>query len=1172
MNSKSLKILIVENCAEDRALYRRYLKQDSQYSYTILESETAESGLAQCGKANPDLILLNSSLPDLDSLEFIRMVRELKGMSQPPIVVLIGEENQAIALQAMKSKIDHYWLKSQLTQEQFLTNVHQTLEVALPPRQPIPKRRIAIVEDSIPAQKTYKRYLKAAPDYDYECYLFRTGERFLEWYKTHRIDAVLLDYDLPDLDGLAVLHHLQNQQLIPKTPVIIITGCGNETLAVQVMKSGAKDYLIKGKLTANKLRDAVNAVIVQNELDGQLCQSQQREHLLGTIALRIRQSLNLQTILDTTVEEVRQFLECDRVVVFQLNPDMSGQVVAASASSGWPSLLGFTIEEPCFYQLSKTLFLQGQARGIDNIYKADISDCHLKFHEKLQIQASLSVPILLTSERERTQKHRGKLRLAKSAHTPSPSVQLWGLLIAHQCHQPRHWHKHHVELMIDLSIQIAVGIQQALLFDQVQQEITERKLAEEALACQLKHTRLLQQITQHIRQTLETKKIFETAAFRVGRAFQVNRCIIHSYTPQPISKIPVVAEYLAGDFDSLLGQDIPISGNPHAEKVLAQEEAVVCNHVYDDPLLKSMQHLLQKFKIQSMLSVRTSYQGQINGLISLHQCDRDREWTSDEILLLKAVAAQVGIAIAQAELLEREKQQRNQLEQQNQALEKATQVAEAANRAKSEFLANMSHEIRTPMNSILGFGDLLEKLLTEPQPKSYIQAINSSSKTLLTLINDILDLSKIEAGKLELNYEPLNLHQLIHEIYQMFSQKASEKNLSLLIAIDETVPTGIIFDEIRLRQILFNLLSNALKFTEQGQVKLSVHWQEGLANQRDRIGAQSAQSPLSLESCLTLVIEDTGIGIAIDKQETIFESFVQSEGSISRKYGGTGLGLSITQRLTHLLHGTIELKSELGKGSTFTLNFPQVDVTNLPKIQAQPVMSNEHLNNFQSATVLVVDDVSSNLDLIAGYFEETHHQLLLTDNGATAIEYAQTYHPDLILLDLWMPNLNGREVTDYLKQQQSTQNIPIIIVTASIRPEDEAFLKPLCQGFLRKPVSYFQLVEGLKPILPRLNPENHPKDTAKTRGRMEIKRLPELLEKLRTETEPIWQNVQMALKRRDIITFIQHLNQLASEHQCQTLQDYATELETQVKAFDWDLLPGTIDEFPQILETLRIKN
>ena len=1261
MNSKTFTILIVDDFAEDREVYRRYLLKDPEYNYTIFESETGEEAFDMCRQVQPDLILVDYHLPDLDGLDFIRILRQLKGVGTPQFLLLTGLGNEQVALEAMKSKVYNYLVKGELNAERFIASVREALEAKNPSNSPLPTRIIAIVDDSSEDRETYKRYLRADPNYLYEFHCFETGEDLLNWVENHHADAILLDYILPELNGLEVFYQLQSLQKTSQIPVLMLTGYGNEYLVVKAMKAGIKDYLTKSKLTSENLRYAINSVLEQANLHNQLRDSEERERLLGTITLRIRHSFNLQTILDTTVEEVREFLQCDRVVIYQLHPDMSGEVVAASAAPEWASLLGWKLSEPCFYELSKNQFLQSQPRVIDNIYEVSLSDCNLQFHQDLQIQANLIVPILLIPE-------------------SAPDLQLWGLLIAHQCAAPRHWKHKEVELMEDVAIQLAVGIQQALLVEHLKQEnrerrktaaalsvyqkivssskeamsfidlnytyravnsfyeqrfglpidqivgctvaeivgenlfintikpyldrslageeihyehwvnfertgeelleisyyphyessgeisgvvvitrnITDRKVAEDALARQLEHSRLLQQITEQIRETLDTQEIFQTAALTIGAAFKVNRCIIHSYIATPEPRIPIVAEYLAGEFVSLLGTDIPIEGNCHAQQVLAQKEAVVSNNVYEDPLFQSVQHLCQQLEIKSMLAVSTSWQGQVNGIIGLHQCDRYRQWTPDEIALFEAVAAQLGIAIAQAQLLEIEKQQRQELQRQNQALETATQAAQAASRAKSEFLANMSHEIRTPMNAILGFCELLQKLVTEPQQKSYLQSIDAGGQTLLALINDILDLSKIEAGKIELDYEPINLRLLINEIQQIFSQKVIQKNLSFLIDIESTVPTKILLDGIRLRQILFNLVGNAIKFTEQGYIKISVRWQN-----REDSEVEVTIPPTS--HLLTITIEDTGIGIAPEQQQQIFEPFVQSEASINRKYGGTGLGLSITQRLMQLLGGTIEVQSQVSQGSTFTLNFPQISPVDMELIQVQPVEIEQNLDQFPAATVLVIDDVQSNLDLIAGHFAGTKHRLLFAQNGENGIELAQTHLPDVILLDLWMPGLNGLDVAYRLKQQASTQDIPIVIITASIRPEDEVFLKPLCQGFLRKPVSYSQVFEALKSIL---LPLDLVAEVGKTQ-KVEIERLPELLQKLQIEAETTWLELQKTMKRRSLQEFSDRLNQWASEHHCQILQQYTTKLDNQLKAFDWERLPQTLKEFSSIIKSLE---
>ncbi len=245
-------------------------------------------------------------------------------------------------------------------------------------------------------------------------------------------------------------------------------------------------------------------------------------------------------------------------------------------------------------------------------------------------------------------------------------------------------------------------------------------------------------------------------------------------------------------------------------------------------------------------------------------------------------------------------------------LKKSKELAEAANQTKSEFLASMSHEIRTPLNAILGFTQILSPLLEVPQQKEYLDSIHTSAKSLLCLINDILDLSKIEAGKLEASYRPTNFRGVLQEVEQIFRQKSLAKGLEFKILVSESFPKYLIFDEVRLRQILLNLVGNAIKFTHSGYVRISV---EDIMEEENRIA-------------INFVVEDSGIGIDLQEQEKIFEPFEQQKKQDYQKYGGTGLGLAITKRLVKILEGKIELFSELGKGSSFQVRFSGVEIFN----------------------------------------------------------------------------------------------------------------------------------------------------------------------------------------------------------------------------------------------------
>jgi len=370
-------------------------------------------------------------------------------------------------------------------------------------------------------------------------------------------------------------------------------------------------------------------------------------------------------------------------------------------------------------------------------------------------------------------------------------------------------------------------------------------------------------------------------------------------------------------------------------------------------------------------------------------------------------------------------------------LEDAKLEAEHANKLKSEFLANMSHEIRTPMNAIIGFTDLLEESVKDPTNINYVKSVKNSGKVLLTIINDILDLSKVEAGKMHIELASTNIKDIAEELFPIFMLKARSKGLDFTIDTDKDLTCPLMLDEVRLRQILYNLISNAIKFTHEGHVH--VHFKA---------------IPLNSHVNLIITVEDSGIGIPKEQQDGIFSAFIQQKNQETKTYGGTGLGLAIVKQLLALMDGEIELKSEVNKGSTFTITLKSIAKSNeeikarMPKTQVL----------FEPATIVVADDIELNRTLIYEYLKKMPFKLLIASNGEETLKLVEENSVDIVLTDIKMPIMDGYESTKVIKNRH---NIPVIAITASVLVSEQDEANKIFDLLLEKPISSTQLIQAL---------------------------------------------------------------------------------------------------------------
>ncbi|MBL1208928.1 response regulator [Geminocystis sp. GBBB08] len=823
---------------------------------------------------------------------------------------------------------------------------------------------ILIVEDFIIDREVYRRYLKKDRKYKYNILEAETGEEALQICETNDIHLILLDFFLPDMDGFDIVDSLHYLKPNHKIPIIILTGHGDEKIALNLMQDRATDYLIKSKITAEKLHNS------------------------------------LHKIFDDYIQNLSVSLTPNKIVIAEK------------------------------FQQNHHTYIRYLLR--DNYKNHEIFECETG-EELLQLCKEITPNLILL---DYSLSDANGLEILDELKYILDLTKIPVVVMTEQGNE---------EMVVEI---IKKGAKDYWKKDNITVEFLRTKvdtlmLNNTSLEYQFvrnqSYKQLLATISLKIRESIEIEAILNTAVKEIRKFLRCDRVLFFEFNQDDSGQ--VVAESYNNKYNSILNlvvKDTYFQNDGKIDYSLNCRKQNISD-IDKANIDKCHLKLLKSLNVKGILALPIIINKKdklLWGLFIAHHCEKPRIWEEHEIDFLEELCLQIAIGIKQALLVKE--------------LKIAKEKAEEATKIKSAFLANMSHEIRTPMNGILGMADLLSDHKLDEESLDFVQTIKNSGEILLGLINQILDLSKLEAGQIELDFEIFNLNEFIKETCQIFRYQAQQKNLELTYEIDTDLDKVYQGDSFRIRQIFNNLVSNALKFTQKGSIKL-------IAKKLDKTPKDN--------SIVTVyfAVKDTGIGIAKFNYNRLFQSFSQVDSSTTREYGGTGLGLAICKQLVNLMEGEIGVESIVNEGSTFwftiPLNVEENIIINHKISTVETVGKNKVIKEY--AHILIVEDDKVNQKIIMQVMKRLGYSFDVVNNGQECLEKVAKNNYNLIFMDCQMPILDGYDTTKKLRLNKDTQNLPIIGLTAfAMEGDREKCLAVGMSDYLTKPFSLKQ-VENL---------------------------------------------------------------------------------------------------------------